>query len=80
MLADHCEPASDRIIDSLPVMLAKGGHAYSANVARDVAGRGYCASKRVTFTAFVCKQSRTDGVEACHFPSTSGSEKVRSLM
>jgi hypothetical protein len=49
MLEENREPEIDRIIDSLPVMLAKGGHAYMARVARDVADRGYCASKKVYF-------------------------------
>jgi hypothetical protein len=49
MLAENREPEIDRIIDSLPVMLAAGGHAYTARVARDVADRGYCASKRTYF-------------------------------
>ncbi|MDT5121272.1 MAG: hypothetical protein QOC96_754 [Acidobacteriota bacterium] len=48
-LAESSEPEIDRIIDSLPVMLAKGGHAYSAKVARDIANRGYCASKKMYF-------------------------------
>lgn len=49
LLAENFEPEIDRLIDSLPVMLAAGGHAYSARVARDVADVGYCASKRIYF-------------------------------
>jgi len=49
IVAENFEPEIDRIIDSLPVMLAKGGHAYSARVARDVSDIGYCASKRMYF-------------------------------
>ncbi len=49
MLEENREPEIDRIIDSLPVMLAKGGHADTARVARDVADRGYGASKKVYF-------------------------------
>ena len=49
MLEETRQPEIDRIIDSLPVMLAKGGHAYTARVARDVATRGYCASKKLYF-------------------------------
>jgi hypothetical protein len=49
MLEENREPEIDRIIDSLPVMLAQGGHAYTARVARDVADRGYCASKKLYF-------------------------------
>jgi hypothetical protein len=36
---------SDRLIDSLPVMLARGSRASRAKVAREVADRGFCASK-----------------------------------
>jgi hypothetical protein len=49
LLAQHREPELDHLIDSLPVMLAKGGHAYTARVARDVASVGYCASKKTYF-------------------------------
>lgn len=49
LLAKHRQPEIDHLIDSLPVMLAKGGHAYAARVARDVADVGYCASKRTYF-------------------------------
>jgi hypothetical protein len=48
-LAKSCEPEIDHLIDSVPVMLARGGHAYTAGVARDVADVGYCASKRTYF-------------------------------
>jgi hypothetical protein len=49
MLEENFVPEIDRIIDSLPVMLAQGGHAYTARVARDVADRGFCASKKIYF-------------------------------
>jgi len=49
MLEENFVPEIDRIIDSLPVMLARGGHAYTARVARDVADRGFCASKKIYF-------------------------------
>lgn len=43
-------PEIDHVIDSLPVMLARGGHAYSATVAREgLADVGYCASKKLYF-------------------------------
>jgi hypothetical protein len=42
-------PEVDRVIDSLPVMLARGGHAYTARVARETADVGYCASKKLYF-------------------------------
>ncbi len=44
LLAESREPELDHVIDSMPVMLAKGGHAYMARVARDVADVGYCES------------------------------------
>ena len=43
------EPEIDRVLDSLPVMLARGGHAYTARVARETADVGYCASKKLYF-------------------------------
>ncbi len=49
MLEENRQPEIDHIIDSVPVMLAKGGHAYGARVAREVADRGYCASKKTYF-------------------------------
>ena len=49
MLKDSFDPEIDRLIDSLPVMLARGGHAYTARVARDVSDVGYCASKKTYF-------------------------------
>jgi len=48
-LKESGEPELDHLIDSMPVMLARGGHAYTAGVARDVADVGYCASKRTYF-------------------------------
>ena len=43
-------PEIDRVIDSMPVMLARGGHAYSAVVAREgLPDVGYCASKKLYF-------------------------------
>ncbi|MDQ3711941.1 MAG: IS982 family transposase [Acidobacteriota bacterium] len=39
----------DRLIDSFPVMLAKGAFARRARVAREVAAIGYCAAKRLHF-------------------------------
>lgn len=48
-LAESRTPEIDHIIDSVPVMLARGGHAYGARVARDVSDVGYCASKKTYF-------------------------------
>lgn len=42
-------PEIDQVIDSLPVLLARGGHAYTATVARETADVGYCASKKQYF-------------------------------
>jgi hypothetical protein len=42
-------PDIDRIVDSLPVMLAQHGHSYHARVARDIADAGYCAAKKTRF-------------------------------
>lgn len=39
----------DRLLDSLPVMLAKGARGDAARVARDLAAKGYCASKRLYY-------------------------------
>lgn len=33
----------------MPVMLAAGGHSYSAKVARELAHRGYCAAEKTRF-------------------------------
>ena len=37
----------DRLLDSLPVMLARGSRGDAAKVARGLAAKGYCASKRL---------------------------------
>lgn len=42
-------PEVDHVMDSLPIMLARGGHAYTARVAREHADVGYCASKKQWF-------------------------------
>lgn len=39
----------DRLLDSLPVMLAKGARGDAAKVARQLASKGYCASKRLYY-------------------------------
>jgi hypothetical protein len=49
LVAERRQPELDHVIDSLPVMLAAGGHADGARVARDVSDVGYCASKRTYF-------------------------------
>ena len=42
-------PEIDRIVDSMPVMLAQQGHSYGAKVAREIANAGFCASKKTRF-------------------------------
>lgn len=51
LAALHCAPLPevDRIVDSLPVMLAQQGHSYSAKVARPIADAGFCAAKKMRF-------------------------------
>ena len=41
--------AADRLIDSLPVMLAVGSRANRASVARQLADVGFCATKRIHY-------------------------------
>lgn len=42
-------PTSDRLIDSLPVILAKGARSSTACVAKEVADKGFCASKNAYY-------------------------------
>ncbi len=42
-------PEFDHLVDSMPVMLARNGFAYSARVARDIADVGYCSAKKTFF-------------------------------
>ncbi len=49
LLAKNRTPEIDHLIDSMPVLLAAGAHAYTARVARDVADVGYGSSKRIYF-------------------------------
>ena len=48
-LAASRAPEIDRLVDSLPVMLAHHGHSYRARVARDLADVGFCAAKKTRF-------------------------------
>ena len=48
-LQERLIPEFDPILDSFPIMLATGGHAYTATVARDIASIGYCAAKKTYF-------------------------------
>lgn len=38
-------PSADRLIDSMPIMLAKGSTSNTARVAAEIADKGFCASK-----------------------------------
>lgn len=42
-------PEINRLVDSMPVMLAQQGHSYSAKVARTIADVGFCAAKKTRF-------------------------------
>lgn len=74
LLAENREPEIDRIIDSMPVMLAQGGHAFSARVAREVANRGYCASKKMYFHGV---RLHTIAQRRARHPSTARSNLAR---
>ena len=47
----HPEPDNeiDRVVESLPVMLAQQGYSYQAKVAREIADVGFCAAKKTRF-------------------------------
>jgi len=40
---------TDHVVDSLPIILAKGSRADSAKVAREVANKGYCSTKKLYY-------------------------------
>ena len=46
---EQLAPAADRLIDSMPVMLAKGRRSNRARVAKEVADLGFCASKQSSY-------------------------------
>ena len=39
----------DQVLDSLPIMLAKGSRADAAKVARELANKGYCSTKKLYY-------------------------------
>ncbi len=39
----------DAVLDSMPIILAKGGRSDSAKVAREVADKGYCSTKKLWY-------------------------------
>lgn len=45
----HVEETADRLIDSLPIMLAIGTRANRACVARELADTGFCATKQIHY-------------------------------
>ncbi len=48
-LAKRLLPEFDHLVDSLPVMLARHGYSYGAQVGRELADVGYCAAKKTRF-------------------------------
>jgi hypothetical protein len=40
---------TDHVLDSLPIMLAKGSRADAAKVAKEVANKGYCSTKKLYY-------------------------------
>ena len=48
-LANNGFQTTDHVLDSLPIILAKGGRADAAKVAREVANKGYCATKKLYY-------------------------------
>src|SRR5205085_1808651 len=48
-LATDAAEATDYVLDSLPIILVKGTRADGAKVARKVANKGYCASKKLYY-------------------------------
>jgi IS5 family transposase len=45
----HVEATADRLIDSLPIMLARGTRANRGRVARQLADTGFCATKQIHY-------------------------------
>lgn len=48
-LAKGCADIPDHVVDSLPIILAKGTRADAAKVAREVANKGYCSTKKLYY-------------------------------
>ncbi len=84
-------PEHDHLIDSYPVMLASGGHAYTARVAREIADVGFCAAKKTYFHgvrlhalaqkrfARLPNPSQIWLAQASHHDSTAAREQFLSL-
>ena len=48
-LATDAAEATDYVLDSLPIILAKGSRADAAKVAKEVANKGYCSTKKLFY-------------------------------
>ena len=48
-LANGSPQTTDYVLDSLPIILAKGSRADSAKVAREVANKGFCSTKKLFY-------------------------------
>jgi hypothetical protein len=48
-LANGSQQSTDYVLDSLPILLAKGSRADSAKVAREVANKGFCSTKKLFY-------------------------------
>ena len=48
-LANSSPQTTDHVLDSLPIILAKGSRADSAKVAKEVANKGYCSTKKLFY-------------------------------
>jgi Transposase DDE domain len=48
-LATNAAVTTDYVLDSLPIILAKGTRADTAKIARELANKGYCSSKKLYY-------------------------------
>jgi hypothetical protein len=48
-LANRSQQSTDYVLDSLPILLAKGSRADAAKVAKEVANKGYCSTKKLFY-------------------------------
>jgi hypothetical protein len=48
-LASGTADTTDYVLDSLPIILAKGSRADSARIARELANKGYCSTKKLYY-------------------------------
>ena len=59
--------SADRLIDSLPVMLAVGSRANRARVAHQLADVGFCATKQTTIAVSNCTFWRLGDYRSCQY-------------